>query len=514
MIKNKKFFLILFFVSVLLVFAKYDNWKSLFLKYTRTHLLLKSIHYKGKIEDEKLSFAAIRGMLKTLDPHSYLLDPDSFQTMKEDQLGKFYGIGIQILKIEDRLTVITPLEGTPAYRLGIQAGDVIVEVEGKSTKNLSQNEAVRLLRGPKGTFVNIKIKREGYKKLIPFKIKRAEIPLYSIPYHFVDPYVKDYKLGIIVIRSFTGTTVEEFEKAMKELIKKRIKGLILDLRFNGGGDLKAALGISDEFLSEGKVIVSTKGRVKKMNRVFKAKQNGQYENIPLVILVNRGSASASEIVSGAIQDNKRGIIVGTRTWGKGLVQTLFYLRDNVAIALTTARYYTPSGKMIQRDYTHLEDYLLFYNDKGSYERNTGGIVPDFVVEGGNLTIFTANLRSKGLFFSYANHLVKKETNLKNIFGFDKEGMRYFIKDKPYHIFYDEVPKKIVDDFKNFIKKRKIKFSDKVFNKSLESVKLELKREIASRIWGIQEGFISILKNDPQIKKAEEILIGNKIENKL
>ncbi len=504
---NKKTILIILFISIIIISAKYDDWKTSLFKYTKTHLLLKKIHYKDKIDDEKLSFAAIRGMLKTLDPHSYLLDPDSFQTMKEDQTGKFYGIGIQILKIEDRLTVITPLEGTPAYRLGIQAGDVIVEVEGKITKNLSQNEAVRLLRGPKGTFVNIKVKREGYKKLLPFRIKRAEIPLYSIPYHFTDPYVIDGKIGVIVIRSFTGTTVDEFNKAMEKLIKEGIKGLILDLRFNGGGDLKAALGISDEFLKEGKIIVSTKGRIKKMNRVFKAKQNGQYENIPLVILVNRGSASASEIVSGAIQDNKRGLIVGTRTWGKGLVQTLLYLRDNVAIALTTARYYTPSGKMIQRDYTHLEDYLLFYNDKGSYERNTGGIVPDVVVEGGKLTIFTANLRSKGLFFSYANHLVKKETKIKNIFSYNKSKMTYSLKGKVYHIFKDDIPVNIVNDFYSFIKDKKIKFSKTDFDKSMKSIKLELKREISSRIWGIQEGFISILKYDPQFKRAEDLLTG-------
>ncbi len=504
----KKFkLLIIILVSLTFISAEnLDPWKDQLYKYTKTLLLLKKIYYKNNINEEKLTYAAIRGMLSSLDPHSYLLDPSSFQTMQEDQKGKFYGIGIQILKIEDRLTVITPLEGTPAYRLGIQAGDVIVEVDGKKTKNLSQNEAVRLLRGPKGTYVNIKIKREGFKKLLHFRIKRAEIPLYSIPYHFVDPFPVDKKIGVVVIRSFTGTTTDEFEKAMKSLVKKGIRALVLDLRYNGGGDLRAALNISDEFLERGKVIVSIKGRVKRMNKIFYALKNNQYENLPLVVLVNRGSASASEIVSGAIQDNKRGLIIGTRTWGKGLVQTLFHIKSNVAIALTTARYYTPSGKLIQRDYTHLEDYLLFYNDKDSYEKNTGGIVPDIKVEDAKLTMFTARLRSKGLFFSYANHLVKGETGLKHSLKFAKRAPIAIFRGKKINLYTDPLPPAISEDFKNFVIKRKIKINPKDFNKSLSSINLQIRREIVSRVWGMEESFISILNDDPQFKKAEETLL--------
>ncbi len=499
---------ILFFLLLSVIFitsTSLDPWKNQLYKYTKSLLLLKKIYYKKDINEEKLTYAAIRGMLSSLDPHSYLLDPDSFQTMQEDQTGKFYGIGIQILKIEDRLTVITPLEGTPAYRLGIQAGDVIVEVDGKQTKNLSQNEAVRLLRGPKGTYVNVKIKREGFKKLLHFKIRRAEIPLYSIPYHFVDPF-SDGKIGVIVIRSFTGTTSDEFKKAIKKLIEEGIKALILDLRYNGGGDLRAALSISDEFLEKGKVIVSIKGRVKRMNKVFYALSNNQYENLPLVILVNRGSASASEIVAGAIQDNHRGTIIGTRTWGKGLVQTLFHIKSNVAIALTTARYYTPSGKLIQRDYSHLEDYLLFYNDKDSYEKNTGGIVPDIKVEDGKLTMFTARLRSKGLFFSYANHLIKGETGLKGKIKFSKKAPFCNFNGKRLNLYRDPIPREITDDFKSFVIKKGVKIKNKDFQKSLSSINLQIRREIVSRVWGMEESFISILNDDPQFKKAEEVLL--------
>ncbi len=506
--KKSKILVIILLSIVFITASSLTPWKSQLYKYTKTLLLLKKLYYKQNINEEKITYAAIRGMLSSLDPHSYLLDPDSFQTMQEDQSGKFYGIGIQILKIEDRLTVITPLEGTPAYRLGIQAGDVIVEVEGKQTKNLTQYEAVRLLRGPKGTYVNIKIKREGFKKLLHFRIKRAEIPLYSIPYHFVDPF-SNGRIGMIVIRSFTGTTSKEFEEAIKNLVKKGIKSLILDLRYNGGGDFRAALNISDEFLEKGKVIVSIKGRVERMNKVFYAMRNEQYENLPLVVLVNRGSASASEIVAGAIQDNKRGIIVGTRTWGKGLVQTLYHIRSNVAIALTTARYYTPSGKMIQRDYTHLEDYLLFYNDKDSYEKNTGGIVPDVKVEDGKLTMFTAKLRSKGLFFSYANHLVKGETGLKGKIMFEKKAPICIFDGQKINLYTDPIPARITQDFKSFLRSKKIKFKDSDFTKSLSSINLQIRREIVSRVWGMEESFISILKDDPQFKKAEEILLMKK-----
>jgi len=501
--KIRKFLLFSLVFIFLFGAADLDSWKDQIYKFTKTKLLLNRLYYK-KIDEQKVSFSAIRGMLSTLDPHSSLLDPDSYKTMKEDQTGKFYGIGVQILKIEDRLTVITPLEGTSAYELGIQAGDVIVEVEGVETKKISQNEAVRLLRGPKGTYVNVKIKREGYNKLLDFKIKRTEIPLRSIRYFFIDPYSQK-KIGVIVIVSFNRKTLEEFEEAISKLKKQNIQALILDLRYNGGGDVRGALGVSEQFLSEGKVIVSTKGRRQSMNQVYKAKKNNQYENIPLVVLVNKGSASASEIVAGAIQDHNKGVIIGQRTWGKGLVQTLLPVDRNIAIALTTARYYTPSGKMIQRNYSHIEDYLFLYDDKENPDVNTGGIVPDIKIEPRTLTIFAANLRSKGLFFGYANNFVKGKTGLKNKFSFEKNKSVFYLKGEKFDIYKDEIPEAIVKDFKEFIKERGEKFKKEEFSKSKKSIKLQLRRNIASRMWSDQEGFVSTIREDPYFIHAREIL---------
>ena len=329
-----------------------DVWGREIDKFSSLMTLIQKTYYKP-VEPEKLVYSSVRGTLDTLDPHSYFLDPDSFTRMREEYTGKYYGLGIQIQKHEDNLVVISPIEGTPASRLGIQPGDIISTINGESTKPLSSFDAMQKLRGPKGSKVTITIVRDGLAAPLELTIEREEIPLRSVPYAFLI----DDRIGYIFIRNFAETTTQEFEEKMKDLTARGAKSLILDLRGNTGGPFFQSIDLSDEFLPKGDVIVSIKGRNRIYNREYRADEDGQYERVPLVILINRGSASASEIVSGAIMDNDRGYIVGEDSWGKGLVQTVFPLGDNLAVALTTARYYTPSGRSIQRDYQHIEDYF-------------------------------------------------------------------------------------------------------------------------------------------------------------
>ncbi len=498
--KKLKSFLFIILLSLFL-FSQSDEWKSALRKISEGYLFIKSYSYKTPEDELELSYSAIRGILSSLDPHSYLLDPSNFKTMREDQKGKFYGIGIQIYKFEDRLTVMSPLEGTPAYRLGIQAGDVITHINGEPTKNLSLNEAVRKLRGPKGTEVKITIKREGVKTPLHFTIKRAEIPLQSIPYSFKLPWGE--KTGVIVIRSFTTTTKDEFDKAIKKLRDKNISSLILDLRYNSGGALVGAIEIADEFLKKGKPIVVIKGREKYLSKTFYAEKNNQCEDLKLAILINRGSASASEIVAGAIQDNKRGVVVGETSWGKGLVQTIFPIAEDTAIALTTARYYSPSGRRIQRDYSHLEDYLFFYDDQENPSK--GGITPDIVVKGKEIPIGVVKMRAKGLFFSYATHIGNRKTFIGKYLKFYKKDKKIKMAKRYYSIYKFLPDDKIFMDFYRFILARKFKISKKIYKKLKKDVKKEIAREIIIRVWGNEEGYIYSLTDDPQFKKAVEAI---------
>jgi len=487
-----KFFILCFLISFL-VYSQdsNENWTKSLRKLSDVYFIVNENYYK-KINNEKLIYATIEGLLNSLDPHSHFYDPQMFKYMKEEQQGKFYGLGIQIQKQEDKLVVISPLEGTPAYRMGIQAGDIITHINGESTKEMSDLEAVFKLRGPKGTKVNITIHREGLDKPINLTITREEIPLYSIPYSFL--LTKD--IGYIFIRSFTQTTTEEFEKSMKNLLKKGMKKLILDLRYNSGGYLKEAVEIVDEFIPKGKLIVSIKGRKSYHMMEYFSKKNNQYENIPLVILINRGSASASEIVAGALKDYKRAILIGETTWGKGLVQTLYPVSYNTALVLTTAQYFTPSGKVIQRDYSSLEEYLMAKEPAGK-EPTKGGISPDIYIKS-TLPPLVVKFLNKGLFFRYARKFIlkktplsKKITKLENLFN--KNGT---------------LRVEVLEDFKFFLKNLKIKYDTQEFTKVISSIKREISREIVSAFKGQKEGMKIYRLTDSVVKKAIQILSRN------
>jgi len=511
---KRKIFLIIFFVIglILLPARVEDVWNQSFKKISAMVSIIEDNYFK-EIDHEELAYASIRGMLQTLDPHSYFLKPGYFTRLQEEYKGKYSGLGILIQKQEDRLVVISPLEGTPAYRLGLQAGDVISHINGESTKPISSIDAVQKLRGPKGTKVNITIVREGLEKPLDLTVVRAEIPLYSVPYSFM---LKD-DIGYIFIRNFAETTTKEFENKMMSLKKQGMKNLILDLRGNSGGVFAQSLELSDEFLPKGALIVSIRGRKRYYNRELRAGRNDQFENIPIVILINRATYSASEIVSGAVKDNDRGLIVGESSWGKGLVQTVFPLQPNSAVALTTARYFTPSGRSIQRDYANIEDYRyskeipkakreVRYTAGGREVLGQGGISPDYEVKFSYQTL-TADLLLRGAFFSYGLKFANRETQISKGYIFpDKPGEK--IKDARKKTIIEKdllVNADILEDFKKHLKEKKIEFDSDKFKKAKEEIKRELEREIFSSLWGIEDGIKVYRKSDPVVLKAMEVI---------
>jgi len=485
-----------------------DPWGEGLAKVEALAGIIRSEYYQP-VDTVKIAQESIKGMLETLDPHSYLLDPESFARMSEEQRGAYFGLGIQIQKQLDRLVVIAPIEGSPAWRLGMQTGDVITHINGESTKPITDRDAVSKLRGPKGTKVTITLTREGLEKPFDLTITREEIPLFSVPYAFM---VED-GIGYVFIRNFAESTTEELEAKLEALTKLGMKSLILDLRGNVGGPLFQAIGVSDQFLPKGALIVSIKGRNAIFDRDFRATQDGQYEKIPIIVLISQGSASASEIVAGAVMDHDRGFVIGEDSWGKSLVQQMFPLAQDTALALTIARYYTPSGRSLQRDYTHLDDYLLDtkvvpektrevkYTANGRKVLGQGGVSPDFEVKF-NLLIFTAELRVRGAFFSYVRKFAAHQTPLSRKFVFPSDPSspeavagkiqigKTFLADAA-----------VLEDFKAFLKSNQISSDEKRFKEAEFEIKRELEREVSALLWGAEEGWKAFEKNDPVIKKA-------------
>ena len=300
---------------------------------------------KNYVEPQKakdLIYGAIKGMVGSLDPHSSFMTKEEFGELMAETKGSFSGIGIEITMKDKVLTVVSPIEGTPAYVAGMKAGDKIIKVEGESTLDMSLMEAVKKIRGPEGTIINLTVFREGDEKPLEFAIKRGVIPLKSVRYLFLTP-----DIGYVRVSNFQSNTSEELSKALEALEKGgNLKGLVLDMRNNPGGLLSQAIDVSEMFLDAG-IIVSTKGRTGSHDIEARAHKNSNPRVYPMIVLVNGGSASAAEIVAGALQDNKRALILGSRTFGKGSVQTILPLSDGSGLRLTTARYYTPSGKSIQ-----------------------------------------------------------------------------------------------------------------------------------------------------------------------
>jgi carboxyl-terminal processing protease len=474
-------------------------------------LSLVEDQYVGETDSKQMVEDAIDGMLQTLDPHSSYLNPEAFGEMRDEQRGKFSGLGIQITKRgpDNPLTIIAPIDGTPAYRAGLQSGDVISKIEGQATMELTVHEAVRLLKGDKGTEVTITIDRPGSAEDFDVTIERDDIPIESIRV----AHMLDGDVGFVRISNFTSTTAEELDAAIERLKQEGMTRLMIDLRGNPGGLLEQAVQVSERFIPAGELVVFTRGRIPGSDQDYVAKRGVERVDLPLILLVNHSSASASEIVSGAIQDHDRGLVVGETTFGKGLVQRVIPLRNEGALAVTTAKYYTPSGRLIQRDYSDLEEYYLSradevepgeqesqdptgsaastgedpgevrYTASGRKVYGGGGIRPDYIVESPKAPAVLIGMFRENLIFDFAVRYVNSHPALTRDF---------------------EVDEAILADFRAFLEQREYEFEAEKFKEHRDVITLRLKAQIARVKWDQAEESRVLTSGDPQVQRALEL----------
>jgi carboxyl-terminal processing protease len=455
-------------------------------------------NYAEPVDVDKAVYqGAIPGMLRVLDPHSNFFDARQFALLREDQRGKYYGVGMVVAPRESRTVVMQPYVGAPAFNAGIRPGDVIMKVDDKSTDGLTTTDVADMLKGPKGTVVKITVSREGYEQQLVFTVTRDEIPRHSVDIAFL---LKP-GIGYVKLSGFNETTDREIGEALKQLNAPSLDGLILDMRGNPGGLLNEAVAVGDMFLDKNQLIVSHHGRTSPERRYFALRGN-QGMTTPLVILVNGNSASATEIVSGAVQDHDRGLIVGEITFGKGLVQTVQPLSENTGLALTTARYYTPSGRLIQRDYKSISLYEYHYErkvpehptevrltDSGRQVTGGGGITPDIVVAAPKLNHFQENLFRADVFYPYEG----------GVGGFT----RFYMGNKPTVTKDFAVDDTVMKGFRDFLSKHNVRYTEPDMADNLDWVKRKIRQEVLVSNFGMQEGFKVQLEADPQVQKAVE-----------
>jgi len=464
-----------------------DSYKQ----FTQVYETVEENYAEPVSADKAIYNGAIPGMLHSLDPHSNFFDPKSYSLLREEQRGKYYGVGMTVGPRNNKVIVIAPFAGTPAYRAGIHPGDIIAAVDGKATDNMSTADVADLLKGPKGTTVRITVLREGADHPLEFAVIRDEIPRYSVDLHFM---IKP-GIGYMHVSGFQETTEHEVAQALEEM--GDVKGLILDLRQNPGGLLSEGVGVADKFLKKGQLIVSHHGRSSPEKRYTAARGNGG-KDYPLVVLVNRGTASAAEIVAGAIQDHDRGLIVGETTFGKGLVQTVYPLAENTGLALTTARYYTPSGRLIQRDYSNLSLYDYYYarekeenaanhevklTDSGRTVYGGGGISPDVKLPAVKSNKLQDTLLQRYAFFNFAK--------------------RYVVGHKVTQSF--EVDDLVLQDFRKFLDEEKIPFTEAELIENHDWLRSNIKSELFVDSYGQEEGLKVRAETDPEVMKALELL---------
>jgi carboxyl-terminal processing protease len=486
----------------------------------REVLNLTEKNYVKEVDATKLTEAAIEGLLDQLDPHSVYIAPKAFERVSEEMRGKFEGIGIRFTIRNDSIFVVEPIGGGPSARVGIQGNDRIVRINDSSAVGYSDEQVRQRLRGPKGTRVRVGIYRPGVKELLDFEITRAEIELSSID---IGTMVTD-DIAYISVNSFSETTNDDMEKALKRLKGEGMKKLILDLRANPGGLLQQAFEMADLFLDGGPKenphkIVYTKARRPEFDEVYFAKSGQLYENLPLIILLSSYSASSSEIVAGAIQDWDRGLVVGETSFGKGLVQRQWRLVDGSAVRLTIARYYTPSGRLIQREYEGKEkgEYQreaferkeregenLEHRAEGDTSRPTfttnggrvvyggGGITPDYVVKNATLAAGTQVLLRRAMFDQFvSSYLDGKGLAIRSEYARDWKKFRdsFAITDG------------LLSEFRAFLQKADVKIGEQDFEKDLPFIKTRLKATLARSFWGNDGWYPLMLQVDAQYKKA-------------
>ena len=458
----------------------------------------------GDRADKAIYDGAIPGMLHTLDPHSNFYDPKAYAQMREDQHGRYYGVGMtiqpQLVDGVMKVFVLYPAEGTPASKAGIRAGDLIVSVDGKPTDGMDSLAVANLLKGPRGTHVLVTMERKGNEKPMGFDLVRDEIPRPSVDIAFlIKPNV-----GYMHVTNFQETTAHEVGEALDKFRQTgALKGLVIDLRGNPGGLLNQAVDMSDKFLQKGQVVVSQHGRVA-ADQVYSASRGEIGPKYPVVVLVNRGTASAAEIVSGALQDHDRALIVGETTFGKGLVQTVFNISQNSGLALTTFHYYTPSGRLIQRPYDNMSLYDYYYvrdaaNPKDNANREVkltddgrtvyggGGITPDDVIKTPPLDHFQGLLMGTN---SIGNYTSPSITFARIYFSKHSSISRDFVVDDS-----------VLAEYKAFLRDRKVEFTDKDFETNEDWLKAFIRVDLFNLQFGQAEAQKLRAGWDPEVQKA-------------
>ena len=446
----------------------------------------------GNMPDRAIYDGAIPEMLHTLDPHSSFYDPQAYARMQEEQHGKYYGVGMIIVQQDNKVVVVHPIEQGPAFRAGIHPGDTIVAIDGKSTGGMDSTQVATMLKGDRGTTVTVTMTRVGSTAPLTFHLTRDEIPNNSIDLAY---YIRP-GIGYIHIIQFTETTGREFDDAI-DGFGPGLKGLVLDLRNNPGGVLVDAVAVCDRLLKRGQIIVSQRGRAFP-EQVYRATHGNGGQDFPIVVLVNRSTASAAEIVSGALQDHDRALIAGETTFGKGLVQTVYNLPDRTGLALTTYHYYTPSGRLIQRNYNGVSLYDYYYDigpktnekdrevrltDSGRTVYGGGGITPDVHLEPPKATPFEDALLERDLFQSFTEVYIAHHSVTRDF----------------------QVDDAVLSAFKQYLTSQNVEYTPEEFNSNLEWLKVNIKSKIFGTVLGYNQGLKVEANWDPEIEQAIGLL---------
>ena len=476
---------------------------------------LKAIdsRYVDKVESDRLVYSAISGMLQTLDPHSSFMDPKAYATLRERQEGRYYGLGISINVIDGDITVMSLFQGSPAYQKGIRRGDVIARIGNEDAKGWTSDQAVGSLRGPRGTPVKISIRRAGYDKPIDLEVMRDEIHIPSVPVYFM---VSD-GTGYVQLHDFAENTDRELSQALNDLKAKGMRRVLLDLRGNPGGPLDQAIKVSNRFLPKGDLIVYTRGRVPNSDQDYRAVENSEFTDLPVVMLVSRDSASASEIVTGALQDHDRALVVGETTFGKALVQSIYRVSEGAGLALTTAHYFTPSGRMIQRPWDETFDEYLTYVQRaqnpnkehsaadlkytvrlGRKVYSGGGIEPDRrkdgPIDGFNPGKVGRALNARFLFDSYAQ---KFDRQGDARFGAPTDAKARSTLSRDFVV--DDA---MVQDFREFARAHMtLPFDNAAFDADLDFIKALIRYRIDEALFDTATAKRRLLEKDPQAQFA-------------
>ena len=470
--------------------------------------------YVEKVESDRVVYGAISGMLSTLDPHSSFMDPKAYAQLRERQEGHYYGLGISINVVGGDITVMSLFEGSPAYQKGIRRGDIVARINGDDAKGWTSDQAVSKLRGPRGTPVQVSIKRTGYEQLIEVEVVRDEIVIPNVPSSFMI----SGDTGYIQLRDFSETTDRELGAALKDLTGKGMKRLLLDIRENPGGPLDQAIKVSNRFLKRGDLIVYTRGRIPNSDQDYRAVENSDYTNLPMVVLTNRRSASAAEIVSGALQDHDRALVVGETTWGKALVQSIYRVSEGAGLALTTAHYFTPAGRLIQRPWDETFDEYLSYTTRDQDPNKThpvsdlkytmrlgrkvysgGGIEPDHrmdgPVEGFNPGKFARRLYP-GTFATFAQRF-DREGDTRFGTATDAKARRTLTREFT-------VDDAMVQEFKTFVRAQlrdQSLFDEAGFNTDIEFIRGMIRYEVDVALFDVTTARRHLLERDPQARYA-------------